>query len=369
MDLIDKLREISARVPRQKDLIKTEEATKNAFVMPFINALGYNVFDPSEVVPEFTADHGTKKGEKVDYAIMHEGKPSILFECKRVGTDLVKAPHSQLFRYFSVTTARIGVLTNGIEYRFFTDLEEKNKLDSRPFIELSLEDVQESVVADLKSLTKSTFDLDKVIDSAEGLKYSKAIQALLADQLDSPSPEFVKFFASEVHPGRRLTQNVMETFTDLVKEALNEFIAKQVDGRLKSALSQGKPEQPEAEAEAEAGDQELKSPDSKIVTTEEEIEGHRIIKAILRETIDVSRVHMRDGQSYCAILLDNNNRKPICRLFFNNTKRLALGIINADRSQEKIPLSSLDEMYSHADKLKATVARHEASGTGRHKKV
>ena len=114
MDLIERMREISNDAPRRLEHIKTEEATKNAFVMPFIQALGYNVFDPTEVVPEFTADIGTKKSEKVDYAIIQGGQPIILIEAKSATADLNEEHASQLFRYFSVTEARIGILTNGL---------------------------------------------------------------------------------------------------------------------------------------------------------------------------------------------------------------------------------------------------------------
>ena len=134
MDFADQITALASRIHKQLDHIQTEEATKNALILPFINALGYNVFDPTEVVPEFTADVGIKKGEKVDYAIKLDGKVIMLFECKQVGAALSRAHASQLFRYFTVTEARVGVLTNGVTYLFFSDLEEPNKMDERPFL-------------------------------------------------------------------------------------------------------------------------------------------------------------------------------------------------------------------------------------------
>ena len=101
-----------------KENIQTEEATKMAFIAPFLNLLGYDVFNPSIVVPEFVADVGSKKGEKVDYAIMDNGKPLILIEAKSVHENLDNH-NNQLVRYFTVTDAKFGILTNGIEYRFF----------------------------------------------------------------------------------------------------------------------------------------------------------------------------------------------------------------------------------------------------------
>jgi predicted type IV restriction endonuclease len=114
MDFIDQLRVLSARIKNTKDIVQTEEATKNAMVMPFIQILGYNPFDPLEVTPELVADVGTKKGEKVDYAILKDSKPIIIFECKKSGGDLSISHAGQLFRYLHVTEAKFGVLTNGI---------------------------------------------------------------------------------------------------------------------------------------------------------------------------------------------------------------------------------------------------------------
>jgi hypothetical protein len=118
VDFIDEVRALASRVGLAKDLLQTEEATKNAMVMPFIQLLGYNVFDPLEVTPELIADVGTKKGEKVDYAILKDGRPIMLFECKKSGAELHINHASQLFRYFHSTEARFGVLTNGTWERF-----------------------------------------------------------------------------------------------------------------------------------------------------------------------------------------------------------------------------------------------------------
>ena len=141
MTFNDQIKALSQRVPNLKDHLKTEEATKNALVMPFIKALGYDVFNPQEVIPEFTADVGTKKGEKVDYAIMQDREITMLIECKKAKTDLSLADISQLYRYFTVTKARIAVLTNGVQYRFYTDLDAPNRMDSRPFLELDDQDI------------------------------------------------------------------------------------------------------------------------------------------------------------------------------------------------------------------------------------
>lgn len=171
MEFEDKLATLAAKVEQQKNAIQTEEATKTAFIMPFIQAvLGYDVFDPTEVVPEFTADVGTKKGEKVDYAICKDGQVQILIECKKLGDNLNINHAAQLYRYFSVTSARIAILTNGQVYKFFTDLDAPNKMDEKPFLVLDLLDIDDHAVPELKKLTKPAFDVESIINAAGELK-------------------------------------------------------------------------------------------------------------------------------------------------------------------------------------------------------
>lgn len=214
MDLIDQLQDLAKKIQRLRGQIETEEATKTAFVMPFIGSLGYDVFDPSEVVPEYTADVGIKRGEKADYAILHDGHPAILFECKKCDENLDNAHISQLFRYFSATEARIGVLTNGIVYRFFSDLEKTNQMDSTPFLEFNLLDMQESLLGELKKLTKPGFNLNEVLSTASDLKYTREIKLFLDEQALEPSQDFVRFLASQVYPGTK-TQNVLSLLQNL----------------------------------------------------------------------------------------------------------------------------------------------------------
>jgi predicted type IV restriction endonuclease len=356
VDLIDKLQELSSRIPKQLEHISTEEATKNALVMPFINALGYNVFDPTEVVPEFVADVGTKKGEKVDYAILKDGRPIILFEVKSIGTDLAAAHASQLFRYFSVTSARFGVLTNGILYHFFSDLEAPNKMDEKPFLIIDLTDINESLVAELKKFTKSSFDEDDILSTANDLKYRREITNLIAAEYGAPSEGFVKHFAGQVYT-RRFTQSVVTEFTDITREAFRAFVNRKIEERLKSALNSevvaatetnGVPQSDKPQTEAAATEDE-------IVTTSEETEAFYIVRAILAEKVDTSRIAMRDVRSYCGILFDDNNRRPICRLHFNRTQKY-LGLFDDGKTEEKVPIDKISDIYKYAERLRKTLS-------------
>lgn len=239
MDFSDRIQELATRIPKQCDLISTEEATKNAFVMPFISVLGYDVFDPAEVTPELVADVGVKKGEKVDYAILKEGQPIMLFECKWHGHDLGKAHASQLFRYFGVTRARLAVLTNGIIYRFYTDLETPSRMDEKHFFEFDLENYSERELAVLKKFTKPAYDVDTVLTTAGELKYTRAIKQIVAEQWSDLSDEFIRFFVSQVHNGR-FTQSVHDEIESIVKKALQQFLNERIDQRLVSTFSEEK---------------------------------------------------------------------------------------------------------------------------------
>lgn len=235
MDFIDQIKVIGEKVARLKDQIQTEEATKNAFIMPFIAALGYDVFNPLEVVPEFVADIGIKKGEKVDYCIFKDKDPILIVECKWHGEKL-DVHSSQLHRYFHVTKARFGMLTNGIIYRFYTDLEEANKMDESPFLEFNIIDLKESIITELKKFHKSVFNVEEIVSSASELKYTREIRSLLNSQLVSPSEPFVKYFASQVYTGR-LTPKVMDQFSSLVRKTFAQLINDSINDRLKSALT------------------------------------------------------------------------------------------------------------------------------------
>ena len=346
MDLMDTLKDISDTIPKQREIIKTEEATKNALIMPFINALGYNVFDPSEVVPEFTADVGNKQGEKVDYAIMIDGNPIILIEAKSINTELDIKHASQLFRYFNSTEARFGILTNGIIYRFYTDIEKPNTMDEKPFLEINLQEINEPLINELKKFTKSSsFDLDEILSTASELKYTREIKQILNRELEDPSDEFVKYFAKQVYKGV-LTPRLKEKFSGITKRALNQFIKEQVSSRLKLAL-EASHEKPAEKTE------EKTTPIHEIITTENEWEGFYVIKGILCDVVDIERVKIKTTTRYCTINLDHS-RKPICHLHFK-TKQKHLGVYDENKKEQKIPIENVNELYKFADKLKERV--------------
>ncbi|MHB9839362.1 type I restriction endonuclease [Paraburkholderia terrae] len=361
MDFIDEIRALSNRIATAKHMVQTEEATKNAMVMPFIHLLGYNVFDPLEVTPELIADVGTKKGEKVDYAILKDGKPIILFECKKSGGDLHINHASQLFRYFHVTEARFGVLTNGTNYRFFTDLEQPNKMDEKPFFEFNILDFREQDVEELKKFAKAAFDLESILDTANHLKYTRSIKGTLNTWMSEPPEDFVRLVSAEFLGGKQFRATVKDQFTQITKHAFQQLLADKINERLKGAMT---PEPAFLPSAATGVDTEGADPEHvEHEVSEIEMDAYQIIRAIVRPLVKPNMVAIRPAASYCAILFADNNRKPICRLRFNNPSRLVLGLFNENKEEERITIASVDDIFDCAEKLKVCVSAYLKQNT------
>lgn len=350
MEFQDALKEFSKRAEALKSTITTEEATKMSLVVPFFQLLGYDVFNPTEFCPEYTADVGIKKGEKVDYAILENNLPTMLIECKSCSEKLDKHS-SQLFRYFGTTTAKFGILTNGILYKFYTDLEETNKMDLIPFLEVDITNLKESSINQLKKFIKSNFDRDKIFSTAEELKYSGLIKDYFARELENPSEDFVKHILYYVYDGQR-TQKVIEKYQPLVKRAFTAFINEIVNQKISSALTD------EAATVSEPSEETvIQEEESKIITTQSEIEAFYIIKGMLAGTVPVEDIVHRDTESYFGILYKNNNRKPICRLNLD-TKTMQLLIPDENKKFQRIYLDGLNSLYEYKSQLIEVVKRY-----------
>lgn len=352
MDFTIQIKQLGQRVAQMSGKITTEEATKNAFIMPFIQCLGYDIFNPMEVVPEYVADIGIKKGEKVDYAILKDDKPIILIECKHWSADL-NPYNSQLFRYFHTTTAKFGILTNGIMYRFYTDLTETNKMDDKPFFEFKIDDIKEAQIEKLKEFHKDFYNLDGILNSATELKFISELRNMIVREISDPSDDFTRFFAKAINDSI-VTPKVLEQFRGLVKKSFNQYINDAINERLKSALAT---EQQKAD---QLHKEELTTTDTKInkiQTTPEEMEAFYIIRAIVCAKINVERVVKRDQQSYFGILLDDNNRKPICRLHFN-TKKKSVSFFDNDK-EERVEIESNNILYNYSSRLIKIIDQYE----------
>ncbi|OPX87509.1 MAG: hypothetical protein A4E53_02462 [Pelotomaculum sp. PtaB.Bin104] len=363
MDFFDELRQFSNRVETLKELIKTEEATKTSLIMPFFQLLGYDIFNPNEFIPEFTADTGIKKGEKVDYAIIIDGKPIILIEAKWCGEYLQKHD-SQLFRYFVTTPSKFAILTNGLIYKIYTDLDEPNKMDEQPFLEFNILDIKDSLVPEIKKFHKSNFDVDEIFNTASELKYANQIKQLLEQQLSAPTDSFVNFILSEVYNGRK-TQNIIDKFRDISQKSLNQFINEVMNARIKSALQtkeEGKHGQEKTHddinnAQNDATKSESTEKDKTINTTIEELEALFIVRSLLRDIVPSNKITYKDTESYFSVLLENNRWKWICRLFLHGNQK---SIIIPDENKKglRYALNTLDDLYEYKDNLIEVAKRY-----------
>lgn len=358
MEFADQIKAFTSKVIRLKDSVQTEESTKTALIMPFFQLLGYDVFNPLEFVPEFVADKGTKKGEKVDYAIVIDGVPTILIEAKCAGEKLDKHG-SQLFRYFTTTTeAKFAILTNGIEYRFYTDLEYQNLMDEVPFFSLNLTDLKDAQIKELSKFHKSNFDKGKVFAAAEELKYTDQIKKYLQKQMDEPEEDFIIDILNKAC-GKNRYKSRIEKFSPIFKKSLCQFLDELVDQRLDVARNISKEKivdvQKDTVEEADQNPVDDK-PQRSIVTTPEEWEAFGIIKVLLKDLLPVSKITCKDTLSYFGVLYDSNSWKWICRLDIEGNKKWLI-LPDENKNPHYFPLDEINDLFNYADKIRLSAER------------
>lgn len=360
MDFKDAVLQLAERIEKQKDAIITEEGTKNAFIMPLIASLGYDIFNPFEVVPEMDCDLIKKKGEKIDYAIMKDDSPILLIECKHCKQDL-KLHDTQLQKYFVASNARFGVLTNGIEYRFYTDLEKVNLMDERPFLIVNMLDLSDNDIEQLKKFHKSYYDESNILSTASELKYTTEIKSILNKEFVSPTPDFVKLFVKQVYDGQA-TQKVVEQFTPILKKSIASVVNDIISDRLNVAIKSGEQQDVPTTQEATQPAVEDVLPDgvvvmdkeNGIVTTQEEIDAYNIIRSILRKFISADKIVYKDFKTYFAVGVGNASYWWGCRLYFGSRKKNICFPTEGYKSQEKVEIETLDDIFKYADRLEQT---------------
>lgn len=344
MEFENQIQKLSERIEKNKGSVGTEEATKTSFILPLLNILGFDIFDPNIVIPEFTADIGKKKGEKVDYAIVIDAKPIILIEAKS-HTENLDRHKTQLERYFTVTDSKFAILTNGVDYLFYSDLTKPNVMDEKPFLSINMLDLKNREIKELEKFKFENFDIENILNMAGVQQYVSAIKNIFKNEIKNPSDEFIKLFASQI-VSKPLRQNVIDEFKVYVKQSFTETITDLVSEKINSLndrlLEENKTESP--------SENENIKDNKGIETTEEELEGYFIIKSILAEKLEMKRIVQRDTKSYFGILLDDNNRKWIARLHFNYSIKY-LEVRVDEKSGKKIQLENTEDIYKYKDEL------------------
>ena len=328
MDVNEQIREFGEGIRKQgttvaakKEMVATEEATKQSFIMPFLEELGFDVRDPEEVRPEYICDIAYKKGEKVDYAIFKDGELILLVECKHWRTKFEDAHVGQLRRYYNTKHCKFALLTNGIEYQFYSDLEEQNRMDKRPFLAFDITKITDAQIKELYKFSKKEFDPNKLAGAAVDMRFRSALRIAIMREFADPTEGLIRYLAGMTYDGN-LTQKAMERITPIVTEIWKECLRDNANQRLKNAM-----EADAQKVEAETTEAKPDEASDGIVTTEEELQGFSIVKAIVCQKIPASRVVHRDAKTYFAILLDDKSTRPICRLYYNGKKKY-LGLFN-----------------------------------------
>ena len=339
MGFAEDMKKLAERLASIESQVTTEEATKMSLILPFFQLLGYDVFNPSEFCPEFTADVGIKKGEKVDYAILRSGQPVILIEAKAVSKKLDRHS-SQLFRYFVTTQAKFAILTNGIHYKFYTDLDEPNKMDKDPFMEFRLSEIRDSQIPQIEKFHKKYLDVEEILDTASVLKYNTLFKKSISQQMDSPSNDFVKLFLQPFYKGAK-TQAVIEKFRPILKSAIKEYISETVNDSIKFAL--------ESAAATPADDARI--------STEEEWESVTLVKDILRPAVSPEDIYHKQTGSYLAILYKNNTRKWICRINLYSAQKTLI-LPDGNKKERRHPIENVSDIQNYASEITAAARRY-----------
>lgn len=350
MEINEKIYALADRVKQLHSQIKTEESTKQSLILPFFQILGYDIFNPLEFCPEYIADVGIKKNEKVDYVIIVDGKPMILIEAKSCSQNIDKLEKhdSQLFRYYATTEARFAILTNGIRYRFFADLDSPNKMDQQPFFELNMLDLNDQTIDYLENFMKSKLSVENILNSASELKYLNLIKSTFRDLVEHVPDEILKLIVSKVYEGPK-TQAVLDKFKPLVKRGITQYINEKMSSKFNETLSK-------SESTDKTDEMPVEEAESKIITTIDELNAFAVVKAILRKHVSANRLVYRDTESYLGILLDDNNRKWICRIELD--KKRFIQIPDEEKKPQRFQINNIDDIFDYSDQLIAVLKRY-----------
>lgn len=302
---------------------------------PFIEALGYDLSDPAQVIPEFTCDVGGKKGEKVDYALKIGDSVAILVECKATRSELSLKHASQLYRYYGASDAKFAVLTNGVVYKFFSDLDAANRMDESPFLELDLCNLSKSDIRELSRFQREGFDAEAAAEAAANMQMQSSVVEALQSEMTNPSDELVNLVAGRIVEGRK-TQTIKSVIARHIPNAFNAIVRAKLDAKWTSAMREEPDDEPASASEIE--------------TTQEEIDGFNIVRSIGSEVVSPNRIVMRDSKSYSS-LLDDNNRKPIARLRFNSPTTKHLGIFDAEKYEDLRPVDQPSDIFRSKEEI------------------
>jgi len=312
MSFTDDVQKLSQQVKERKQYVRSEASTKSSLINPFIRLIGYDTEDPREVVGEYSADFAKRTGGKlecVDYALFKDGKPVIFIEAKPIGEELGNH-EPQLARYFNATAeVRFGILSNGIVYKFFSDLKRRNIMDSEPFFEFNFDNYLDTDLQALAKFRKAEFDVQALVKLAEELAYLSNLKCILRVMFRNPTDDFIGFLTRKIYSGK-VNQRIIDRFRPLVKQSTSAVIVELVSQGVVEVISKPQEKQePKSERLAkepipEAGDEK-----PEVVTTEEELKAFYLIKEMVSNAVpDPSVISYTDRVYYFSVHLDSPSK-------------------------------------------------------------
>ena len=369
MGFAEDITKLSKQIRKRIDNVFGEEATKMALIVPFLSALGYDVHDPSEVIPEYIADFAIKKAgqfEKVDYALAINGSIVMFVEAIACG-EKAEAHDGQLSRYFNgLLTTKVAIVTNGIDYRFFTDLRHKNVMDKEPFFIFNILEYQTKDIENLQFFHRNIFDIAAISHHAEEMIYVKAITQLIGNVLRSPSEGFVRFLVSElgtVAPGYeipgRITAKVIEKFQPIIKKSIQGSLGELRTCSLNQEMVKSgeyinfyQSDQPNIEAEELAAFAKIQTIIKKSKSYKFELQ--------YRETANYFVINIgKVTWWFLRLYLSSTKKSFIARISIDEVKSLASGFLvqevtaTTGEAWSKITISSIDDL----DRLARVIIR------------
>lgn len=347
MDFNALIRALGQHVQQLRTQVSSPEAARNAFIMPFIKELGYDIFNPMEVVPGLVTDAGSKKGRTSGYTIIKDGVTLMLIECKPPATPLPATSAPQLLRRFP-TAAPFFIRTNGSTYQFYSDLFASAGRKETPFLSFDITDIPDVQIKELKKFHKAYFDLDHIVHTTSNELHTHALMELIHRELHNPSPQLIRHFAHQVYSGT-VTPEVLRQFSALTRKSFRQYLNDLITARFQAMPCK----EAAIPGNITAGIHTVQE-DKKHFTTSDELEGFTIVRSMLRHAVTVGRISCLDTPSYLTILLDNKEHKTICRLYLKSSNKY-LGLFVDQKKEVKIELLFLDDLFLHGNALLKTL--------------
>lgn len=316
-NFIERLRKHAEHVKNVGSHCTTEETTKQALILPLLDILGFSPFDPTRVKAEYGADFpGVKSSERVDYALFCHGVPVMFIEAKAHAENL--SNHSpQLSRYFNATPeVTIGAITNGREWRFFTDLNNKNMMDAAPFLTVNFENMDVALLPRLHRFRHDEFKPDALRTLAEETVYLNAFTNVISQSLREPDVEFVKYVAGRADVQRQFNARFLEGIAPIVKHAVERAVSNMVVSGLSARVEAVAAPTPIAESMVPPASNDDPRADvvdpenTRIVTTYAERRLFEMVQGILG---DGAEVFAKDTESYYSVLYQNKVNRWLLR--------------------------------------------------------